>query len=374
MTDKELKQKVLERIAEEKQSIEQENLYNHFSEDEIYKAEQSQQDGDAWIFSQLYKNKVCFDHTDKQWMIFKDHYWQKDPTNEVITKLDDVIDLYGYTGNQAGQRAALAVKEQDKEKEEKYENKRKNCFKKIAKLQMIKWKNEVLALASSGTRALAIEGNEWDKDPMTLGCVNGVINLRTGGFRDGKPEDYIRAVCPTPWKGIDKECPRWIKFLEDIFDGKKELISFIQRLLGYSITGLSKEHIFPICWGNGRNGKGTLFELLGSLLGNFLAEPIEAEMLLAQQRIKLSSGPSPDIMALRGKRIVWASETDRGRKLNIAKLKWLVGGDTLVGRNLHSNQCSFKPSHTLFLFTNHRPRANPDDDALWERIFLTDLP
>jgi putative DNA primase/helicase len=189
-------------------------------------------------------------------------------------------------------------------------------------------------------------------------------------FRAGRPSDFIKTVCPTEFKGLDKPCPTWERFLNEIFDNNLSLVNFVHRLLGYSITGLTIEHILPVLWGQGRNGKSTLFNTLHHVLGP-LAGPIQAEMLLDQGKFRSSSGPASDIMALRGKRIVWASETDEGRKFNMGRVKWLVGGDTLCGREpFGRKEINFQPTHTLFLLTNHKPKADPNDYALWQRIHL----
>jgi putative DNA primase/helicase len=102
-----------------------------------------------------------------------------------------------------------------------------------------------------------------------------------------------------------------------------------------------------------------------------MAGPIEAEMLLAQKYTKHSGGPTSDIMYLQGKRLVWSSETEEGRHLSASRLKWLTGGDTLTGRVPHGKrQLAFRPTHSLFLLTNHKPHAPANDFALWARIIL----
>ncbi len=103
--------------------------------------------------------------------------------------------------------------------------------------------------------------------------------------RSGKQTDYIKTVAPTRWTGIDAEAKAWEKFLFEIFQEDTELTAYIQRLFGYSITGKTTEHILPILWGQGRNGKGTLLEILQYVLGP-LAGPIQSEMLLDQGRLK----------------------------------------------------------------------------------------
>jgi len=236
-------------------------------------------------------------------------------------------------------------------------------------IQKKRWKKDVLELASDGEQSLAISGKEWDNASYLLPCINGVIELKTGNFRPGRQSDFIKTVCPAEWKGIHEPCPTWERFLNEIFDGDSELISFLQRLCGYAIAGIAIKHILPIFHGNGRNGKSTFFDAIYHTLGP-LSGPIQSEMLL-DQKFRSSSGPSSDIMGLRGKRLIWGSETDEGRKFNAGKVKWLVGGDVLCGREPYGKKdISFKPSHTLFLLTNHKPKADPNDQALWQRINL----
>jgi len=231
-----------------------------------------------------------------------------------------------------------------------------------------------LVLAAAGEGSLGITGSEWDLDPYLLPFKNGVLNLKDRSFRPGRPEDFIKTVCPTEWRGFDVPAPRWEKFLLEIMDGGRDRVAYIKRLLGYGISGLTVEHSLPILWGpEGRNGKGTLLETLGHVLGP-LAGPVQGELLLQEWRPRSSAAPSPDIMALRGKRLVWASETDQGRKLNAGRVKLLTGGDTLPGRNPYDkHEVTFQPTHTLLLLTNFRPRVDPMDTALWERLHLIEF-
>ena len=246
-------------------------------------------------------------------------------------------------------------------------------LKRIGKLHARQRKENVLTLAAAGDGSLGITGEEWDTDPWVIGCPNGVICLKTGELRQGKPGDYIKTVANTEWTGIDTPCPAWERFLAEVFNGDAEIITYIQTLLGYGLIGDTPLHIIPILWGRGRNGKGTLLEIVKYILGPY-AFKAEAEMLLDQKSAKAPNAHNSGILALQGKRIVWTSEVDEGRRFNAAKVKELVGGDTLSGRAAYGrDHKEFRPSHLLLLLTNTKPTANSADYALWQRIHLIEF-
>jgi putative DNA primase/helicase len=153
-------------------------------------------------------------------------------------------------------------------------------------------------------------------------------------------------------------------------DGDKEMSQFMQRLLGYCLSGLTTERIFPILYGqDGQNGKGTLLETLKKILGK-LAGSIPAETLLQSRFDNTGAQARPDLMQLRGKRLAWCSETNKGKVLDVAKVKWLSGGDTIVARHLHQNLVEFEPTAKLFLLTNHQPKVDGGDSALFYRLLM----
>jgi putative DNA primase/helicase len=221
---------------------------------------------------------------------------------------------------------------------------------------------------------MVITGEKLDADPWLLGCENGVVDLRTGRHRPGRPDDWITKTSPVEWKGLDAPAPTWERFLLEIMDGDRDRVDYLRRALGYGVTGLTREHILMVFFGSGRNGKGALLETAQGVLGP-LAGAIQSEMLLNQGRVRNSAGPSPDIMSLKGKRIVIASETERGQHMAAARVKSMASSDTLTGRNPHDRcQISFRPSHLLILATNFKPKANADDPALWARMQLVEFP
>jgi putative DNA primase/helicase len=340
------------------------------SSQDILDALRDNEDGDARLFIALNKNKILFDHSTDRWYRWSGHYWGPDEIGNFYPALEPVIQKYLDEALRQAQARQAAVVAQNTAAANQAKRLEDDLLKRVFNLQTVYRKKNVLFLSAQGDDSLGISGDEWDRDPLLLGCSNGVIELKTGLFRPGRPEDYIKTIAPTEWKGIDNQAPTWERFLSEIFDGNMELVEYVQRLFGYSITGLTVEHILPILWGEGRNGKGTMLETLGFVLGN-LAKPIQAEMLMRQGRLKSSAGPSPDIMSLRGRRLAWGSETDEGVPMDLAKVKYLTGGDTLVGRPPHGrDMIEFSPTHTLFLLTNHKPEIPTTESGIWERVHL----
>lgn len=369
----EIKAKARARIEEERQSFSNDDTGSDDSSpmaDFLLDCAKTGQIGDARSYISLMKGHHCYDHAAARWYQYQGHYWSEDAVSNVVAGVDQLIEVYEEEAKRCFWRRIKAKKQNDENAAKEAEKNEAIYLKKIGKLQDKTYRLNVLYLSAAGENSLGISGEGWDRNPYLIACPNGVIDLEKGEFRPGSPEDYIKTSCPTEWLGEDEPAPRWSRFLEEVFGGDSELIAYVKRLLGYGITGLVIHHILIILWGIGRNGKGTLLEILHFVLGP-LVGPIQAELLLEQRNPRSSAGPSPDIMALQGKRIVWASETDEGRKLNTGKVKWLTGGDTLVGRVPYGKrEVPFPPSHLLFLLTNFKPRVNAADFAMWQRIHL----
>lgn len=338
---------------------------------DILHALKSNEDGDAWLFIGLQKNKLCYDHRLGQWFRWEGHFWNEDDVGEVWAALDCVIEKYIEEAARQAQARHSAIIDMNKDDEKKADALEKELLKRITNLQTRYRKQNILNLAALGKNSLGITGKEWDSHNMLLACPNGIIDLRSGRLRDGKPEEYVKTVIPTEWKGPEEKAPLWEKFLMDIFENDKEMVAYVQRLLGYCITGETRDHIIVILYGpNGRNGKSTITEILRHILSP-LAGPIQAEMLLNDGRPRSSSGPSPDIMDLRGKRLAWASESEEGRRLAVARVKLLTGADTLTARPPHGiKMIDFSPTHKLFLLTNRMPSLSGADYAMKDRLHL----
>jgi putative DNA primase/helicase len=180
---------------------------------------------------------------------------------------------------------------------------------------------------------------------------------------------------PIEWRGIDEPCPHFDNYLLTSLGGNQEVFDFVLRGIGYSITGLRSERVFFVLYGlHGQNGKGLLMEILHHILGA-LSGPIQTEMVMAQKFTKSADGPSPAVMALKGRRLAWASEPEQNQGFADGKLKQYSGGDPLTGRAPNDkDQTTFYPTHTMWLLANVLPHAPAHDDAFWERIKVIDFP
>ncbi|WP_320043510.1 phage/plasmid primase, P4 family [uncultured Desulfobacter sp.] len=200
-------------------------------------------------------------------------------------------------------------------------------------------------------------------------CCNS--DLKTGTMRPGDPEDYIRIITPVDWKGLDAKAPAWEDFMQTIFDGDSDLVDYMHRLLGLSLVGEVREHIMPVLWGRGRNGKSTMFNSLKHVLGDH-ASPIPAETLLKQNTSKSGASHTADLFILKDRRLVWTSEISDGKYFDAATVKRLTGGDDLSARRCHGIDFEvIKQSHTLMMLTNFRPHVHDASDyALFQRLHL----
>jgi len=330
--------------------------------------------GDGILYCYLNKDKFVYNNNTGEMLEWGGHYWKLDKDNAHEDAVEDVARCYEEEADSLWER----IKESsDSMEQKKLQRIQESLRKRAVKLRSNRGVENCIKFAKRVRNPeikLTVDGNKFDTHPFLLACQNGVIDLKTGKFRDGRPEDYISLACPVEYKGIDEVDPEWDQTVEQILNNDRDNISFVRRLFGYGISGSTEEHIFPVFQGRGRNGKSLLIDVISHVLGP-LAAPIRSEMLLSQPYGKNSSGPAPDIMALKGLRIAVASETDERSSFSSAQVKLLSGGDWLSARNPHDKyQTHFKPSHLLILLTNDKPRAPDNDLAFWKRVRLVEFP
>jgi len=336
----------------------------------IYSCLQDNVLGDAGIFCELYRDNFVFNKSMDSWMSWTGHHWQVDQMGHALGSIIGVTNVYKAEVSRLSKKIKSLA--DDDQTEKILKGKRKELNRRIYALKDVPRAARVLTLAHTNKDPLAVLGDELDQKPWLLACKNGVINLRTGELEPGRQTDYLLKASPVAWPsgGTKAKAKLWEETILEIFSGNQHLVDFFRRVCGYALVGSVLESIIVVMSGRGRNGKSLMIETIKKILGQ-MAGAVRSEMLLDQYRTANSSGPTPDLMALRGLRMAFASETDENCRISPSRVKWLTGNDTITGRNPHDKyEVQFKPTHTLFLLTNHKPHAPADDFAFWERVVI----
>ena len=224
---------------------------------------------------------------------------------------------------------------------------------------------QAAALKLASTRhPIAVRAADFDRDPMLLNVDNGTVDLRTGRLRKHRPDDLLTKIVPVAYDP-QADAPRWRAFLNVIFPDRPDLIAYVQRALGYSITGDVSMHVLFLSIGGGRNGKSTLINTVQDVVGTY-ARTADPELLLVQR-----GEVHPTRLAdLHGARFVPSIEVEDGRRLAEAFVKWLTGGDVIKARRMHRDFFEFEPTHHIWMAANHKPGIRGVDVGIWSRIHL----
>jgi len=226
-------------------------------------------------------------------------------------------------------------------------------------------KQRIEAMIWSAQHHVPLQPEELDADQMLFNLHNGTVELQAGRLRDFEREDFISMQGGLALD-LEMPCPRWLAFLERVMKGDAELVAFLQRSVGYTLTGSTAEQCFFLLYGQGANGKSTFIEVLRGIMGSY-GRPTDFKALVDGNR---GDGVRNDLAALRGLRLVTASEANRGQRFNEALVKQLTGGDKVTARKLYSEFFDFHPEFKLWLAVNHKPGIRGVDEAIWRRIHL----
>lgn len=215
-------------------------------------------------------------------------------------------------------------------------------------------------------RRIAAIPEQWDTDPLLLGCPGGAIDLRTGKVVEGSRDAYLTMrTAVQPEAG---EPSLWLAHLDKALKGDVDTIGFLRRYLGYMLTGDVTEHCLVFFYGTGRNGKGTVVETIIKLLGDYgYAAPMNILMESKNER------HPTELAALRARRAVSASEPPEGARWDDGRIRWLTGGDTITARGMRQDPFSFQPTHKLLLMGNHTPSLRSVDEAIQSRFRIIEF-
>lgn len=284
-------------------------------------------------------------HAWKTWLNWRETHWDRDESNQVeryakatvraiydeASRTDDPVDRKAISRHAVKSEAEARIK-------------------------------AMMSLASS-EKTIPVEPSKLDADPWLLNVANGTIDLRTGELRAHQRSDLITRISPIIYDP-DARLPLWEQFLLDTTDSHAELIAFLQRAVGYSLTGSTQEEKLFFVHGPSRAGKSTFLDAVKTILGTY-GMTADFESFLSHNE---SSGPRQDIARLAGARFVVSIEVDEGKRLAEGLVKMITGGDSITARFLYGREFEYIPAFKLWLAANSTPKARTDDDAIWNRI------
>ena len=303
--------------------------------------------GNARHFRDLYGDRVRYNYTQKVWMLWDGKVWCQDETAAVKQLADEMLDgmeknLFGIHDPQ--QAAAMR--------------------KFIAKSRGSHAKDNLLKEVQHLT-GIPTTDADFDKVGSALNVQNGFLKLRSGKLY---PHDRARLITRLAGASYDPDAtaPTWLRFLDDVTGGDKALQTYLQCMVGYMLTGSTREQCIFFLYGDGSNGKSTFLEVLAELMGSY-AMNAQSETITARRQ---SDSPRADIARLKGARLVTISECPADVWLDEAIVKQLTGGDVVTARYLYGREFEFRPEFKLIMATNHKPRIRGTDSGIWRRIRL----
>lgn len=280
-----------------------------------------------------------------KWFVWDGKRWSKDDTGEVY------------------RRAKQTVSQMYTDASSLEETGRKALVKHALKTESERSIKAMVELAKTEP-GIHAKPEDFDQGIWLLNVQNGTLDLRTGALRPHNRQDLITRLVEIPYQP-EATCPIWESFLETVMAGDEQLISFIQRSVGYTLTGDTSERCLFVCHGGGANGKTTVLRTMAFLLADYGCRT-PTETLMAKR-----TGSIPnDVARLNGARYVFASEAEEGQKLAEATIKDITGADIISARFMRGEWFDFTPVFKIWLATNHKPKIRGRDNAIWDRIRL----
>ena len=306
--------------------------------------------GNAERMFDMFGNTLKYSYENKLWYYWDGKVWKEDLVGQIKKLCDKCID----------EMKKEAFKEDDPE----------------VQMQLLKWANKtsnskpkenmLKELQHIGT--IPVMTSELDTQKDFINCSNGIVNLRNGELIPHDPNYLCTKITKSAYDNVSGKQPKlWLDFLDTVTKGDKELQDYIQKAVGYSLTGSIREQCMFFLYGLGRNGKSTFLDIISELAGNY-ANHAQPETIMTKSQ--LSSNTLSDIARLRGARFVTTVEPNENVKLNEGLVKQLTGGDKVTARFLYGREFEFVPEFKIWLGANHKPIIKGTDDGIWRRIRL----
>lgn len=293
----------------------------------------------AHLFVKMHGESIRYCNSLGGWLVWNGLIWSPDETFQIMRFAQETVREIHRMASISGDTDLF-----------------KHAIKSEAEARM----NAMVSLARYG-ESITLSSDAFDANDFLVTVLNGTIDLRTGKLSKHTREDYITQLCRANYD-TGAQCPRWELFLKEVL-GDDELIKFVQKAIGYSLSGSTKEQCLFMLYGTGRNGKSTFLNTILRIMGDY-AKNTPSSILLEKRNESIPN----DVARLRGARFVTSTETDKGRNLAEAHIKQLTGGDIITARFLHKEFFQFKPKFKIFFATNHKPTVSGVDIGIWRRM------
>ncbi|KFE40764.1 phage/plasmid primase, P4 family [Staphylococcus agnetis] len=309
--------------------------------------------GNAERLKDKFGDFIRYNYTANSWYYYDGKRWKKDDSGKMKTLVDKVV-------------ASLKDEKISAEHYEGYKDEE------IKKFRTRHWKdsrnhNKKENMMKECQHLLPIHNHNFDTDFSLFNTQNGYINLNNGELLDHDKNKYFTKISNIEY--TDKaDCPKWEQFLDDIFLGNQELIKFIQRCIGYSLSGYTTEQVLFVLYGNGRNGKSVFLDVINEVFGDYSTN-IQPQVIMTS-KLGNNGGPTPELAKLDGARFVTTTEPNEGDRFDEGLLKQITGGDRISARKLHENSFEFTPQLKLWMATNHKPYVRGTDEGIWRRFVI----
>jgi P4 family phage/plasmid primase-like protien len=332
--------------------------------------------GNAERFIRDNAGEIRYDHEAKQWLWWDGIRWVTDSSGEMASRMKKTVrnimlEAAGHSRNASEWRRDSAVEDLTANQKQKLHDKATKAEERAQAISKWAIQSEAAARVDAALKlarseaGISVERKDFDTDPWLLNLLNGVLDLKTGELLPHSPERLIKKIAPVAYDPAAGR-PMFDEFLATIFPGKyADVIPFLRRMIGYSLTGRTSEECLAVLYGSGRNGKGTLIKTIMALLGDY-AHTAEFTTFVKRS----SDAIREDIAAMAGRRFVSSQESQEGTSFAENVIKSLTGGDIVRARFLHQGSFEFKPEFKLFLATNHKPVIRGTDTGIWSRIQL----
>lgn len=289
---------------------------------------------------------IRYCNSQKTWFIWDGCRWKADDTAEIMRRAKHTV------------RKMLLEAEQIQDSDD-----REKAMKWILQSES-EFRLKAMVNLAGSEEGIASTVDDFDQSHWLLNVKNGTIDLRTGNLLDHDRNNMMTKLAPVEWQGLSAKLPLWEQFLDDATDGDKDLQTFLQRAVGYSLTGDASEEVLFFVHGPGAAGKSTFMEAIRGVLSDY-SNTADFETFIKRNG---TGGPRNDIARLAGSRLVASVEVDEGKALAEGLIKSITGGEKVSARFLYKEAFEFLPTFKLWLVANDTPDVKSSDAAMWRRI------